>query len=108
MENVFENFIEKLITECLQGAKFAYLTPKEKDDLKIKLRNHFMNVTLDTLVDQMSDEQLVQVKDLDPNSPEMQQKMVEFAAIIPGFAIILDDKLKKEMDNILQTGQIPE
>lgn len=106
MDKIFEDFINNLVNECLQGAKFAYLAEKDKKEIGAKIRDHFYSVTIDTLVDQLSDEQVNQIKGLDPKAPEMEQKMAEFAASIPGFAFVLEDKLKAEMDKILQTGQI--
>lgn len=106
MDKIFEDFIEKLVSECLQGARFAYLPEQEKKAIAAKVREHFYSVTIDTLVDQLSESQVNQIKGLDPKAPEMEQKMAEFAASIPGFAFVLEDKLKAEMDRILQTGQI--
>ncbi len=108
MENIFEEYLEKLIKECMQGDKIAYLSRNQKKDLEQKIRAYFYSITINTLIDQLSPEQLDQVKDLDPDSPEMQQKMAEFAASIPGFAVVLEDKLKQKMDQILQTGTVPE
>lgn len=107
MDKIFEGFIENLVKECLQGANLAYLREKEKKEITSKVRDHFYSVTIDTLVDQLSDDQVREIKVLDPKSKEMEQKMAEFAASIPGFAFVLEDKLKAEMDKILQTGQIP-
>lgn len=106
MNNIFGGFMENLVKECLQGAKFAYLAEKDKKEIAGKLRDHFYSVTIDTLIDQLSESQVNQIKGLDPKAPEMEQKMAEFAASIPGFAFVLEDKLKAEMDKILQTGQI--
>lgn len=107
MDNVFESFIENLVSECLKGAKFAYLPEKEKKELAAKLRDRFYQVTIDTLVDQLSESQVREIKSLDPKDPKMEQKMTEFAASIPGFAFVLEDKLKVEMDKVLESGQIP-
>lgn len=107
MDKAFEDFIENLVNECLQGAKFAYLSDGEKKEITQKLRDHFYSLTIDTLIDQLSDDQISQIKALDPKDPKMQELMSQFAASIPGFAFVLEDKLKNEMDNVLQTGQIP-
>lgn len=104
MDQAFEEFIEKLVSECLQSSKFAYLPPKEKKDMAEKLRNHFYNMTLNTLIDQLSSDQIVQIRALDPKDPKMEKLMSEFAACIPGFATVLEDKLTIEMDQILKTG----
>lgn len=104
----FEKFIENLINECMQSAKFAYLPDSNKKEVAEKLRNHFYSVTIDMLVDQLSDEQASQIKALGQNNPKTPELMSQFAASIPGFAVILEEKLTKEMDNILQTGQVPQ
>ena len=106
MDNIFESFIENLVSECLQSVKFSFLPEREKKEVAQKLRDHFYSMTIDTLIDQLSDEQVNQIKDLDSKS-KMEEKMAEFAASIPGFAFVLEDKLKAKMSQILQTGQIP-
>lgn len=108
MDNIFEDFIENLIKECLQGAKFVYLPANEKKELEAKLRDHFYSLTINTLIDQLSDEQVMEIKDLDFKTKEAQEKIAQISAAIPGFAFVLEDKLKQEMDQILQSGQIPQ
>lgn len=107
MDKIFEDYLENLVNECLQGASFAYLPPREKKDIEDKLRDHFYNVTIATFIDQLSDDQAREIKDLDFKTPQAQQKIAETSASIPGFAFVLEDKLKQEMDNILKTGIIP-
>lgn len=107
MDKIFEDFIENLVNEALKGAKFSYLSNAEKKDVAQKLRDHFYNVTIEAFVDQLTDEQVAQVKDLDFKSPAAQQKIAEISASIPGFSFVLEDKLKAEMDRILQTGAVP-
>ncbi len=106
MDNIFDSFIENLVKECLQGAKFSYLLPREKNQLAKKLRDHFYDITIKLFLDQLSEQQFNEVKDLDFKEPTAQQKVAEISASIPGFAFVLEDKLKQEMDLILQTGQI--
>lgn len=107
MNNIFEEFVEKLVSECLKTAKFEFLPEKEKKETAQKLREYFYQQTIDLLLDQLSDEQFFQIKDLDPKDPKMQEKLEQFAAEIPGFALALEDNLNKQSDQILQTGQIP-
>ncbi len=107
MDKDFEQFLENLVSECLESDKLAYLPEAEKKEIVSKLRDHFYSVTIDVLIDRLSDEQVAQVKGLDPKDPKMQDLMSQFAASIPGFAFVLEDKLKKEQDKILQTSQIP-
>lgn len=107
MDKIFEEFIEKLVSECLQGDKFSSLSEKEKIETAEKLRDYFYNVVIDSLLDQISEDQLAEIKDLDAKDPKMAEKLTQFAAALPGFGFYLEDKLKKEMDLILQNGQIP-
>ena len=107
MNNIFEEFVEKLVSECFKTAKFEFLPEKEKEETTQKLREYFYQITIDTLLDQLSDEQFSEIKDLNPRDPKMQEKLEQFAAEIPGFAVVLEDKLNKQSDQILQTGQIP-
>ncbi len=107
MDNIFEDFIEKQVSECLKGAKFSYLNEKEKKQLTPKLRDYFYNVTIETFLGQISEEQVAAIKDLDFKKEVAQQKIAEMSASIPGFGFTLEDKLKKEMDQIIETGQIP-
>lgn len=107
MDDFFEKYVENLVSDCLKGAKFAYLPEREKQEIATRLRDYFYSQTIDTLVDQLSDEQVSQIQSMDANDPKTQQLMSEFAASIPGFAFVLEEKLKKEMDEILQTGQVP-
>lgn len=108
MDKIFEEFIENLVNECLHTAKFAYLPEKERQEFAKKLRDYFYNITINSFIDQISDEQFTQIKDLDFKSKEAQEKMAQISASIPGFAFALEDKLKKEMDIILRDGKIPE
>ena len=104
MDNVFDSFIENLVNECLQGAKFAYLPEREKRKTAENIRNHFYNITIGLFLDQISDEQIKEIKDLDFKTAEAQQKVAEISASIPGFAFVLEDKLKQETDKILANG----
>ena len=108
MDKIFEEYIENLVNECLQSAKFAYLPEKERQEFAQKLRDYFYNITINSFIDQISEEQFTRIKDLDFKTPEAQQKIAEMSASIPGFAFALEDKLKKEMDKILRDGKIPE
>ncbi len=106
MDKIFEDFLEKLISECLLGARFSYLAEKEKKETTEKLRDHFYDVIIDTLINQLSEEQLKEIRGLDSASPKMQEKLSLFAASLPGVGFFLEEKLKKELDRILETGQI--
>ena len=63
---------------------------------------------LDTTIDNLNEEQISQLEALDPESPQMEEKISLFAAQIPGLAQVLEQKLNEEVAKIKQTGQIPQ
>ena len=108
MEEKVEAYIEELIQGCLRSTHFSGLSEDEKKGTENKIRNYFQTVIFDTLIDSLTDEQIESIKDLDLKSPEAEEKLALLAASVPGFAFILDEKLKQAADNITQSGQIPQ
>lgn len=99
MDKTITDFINSLVIKCMANPIFK--------DQKENLEKYFYQVMIETLIDNLSQQQIDQVKDLDIKSPKMQQKLQLFAASIPGFIFILDEKLNSEASKISQTGQIP-
>lgn len=99
MDKITTDFINNLVEKCAANPALV--------NQKANLENYFYRSMVETLIDNLNEEQLNQVKDLDLNSNEAQEKLQLFAAQVPGFINILDEKLAKEAENISITGQIP-
>jgi hypothetical protein len=107
MDNIFEQYIENMVKECLSMDKFMYLPEAQRQQLADQLRDLFYNTTINTLIDQLNEEQLTQIQDLNPEDPILDQKLQEFAATTPGFYETLEGVFRAKLNTILQTGQIP-
>lgn len=106
LEKNIEEYIDGLVNEALGASVFASLSPEQKEEVKNKLYNHFYQVILDTTIDNLNEEQVSQLEVLDPESPEMEEKIRLFAAQIPNLAQEMEQKLDEEVEKIKQTGQI--
>lgn len=99
MDQQVQEFIQNLITSCINNPALAYLSPEQKAKLSANLETYLYKLSVETLINSLNEEQINQIKDLEFESPEMEEKMELFAASIPGFAIILEEKLQQETDN---------
>lgn len=108
MEEKVEAYIESLIQGCLKSTHFSGLPEDQKKESEAKIRNYFQTLIFDTLIDNLTDEQIESIKDLDLKSQESEEKLALLAASVPGFAFILDEKLKQAAETISQSGQIPQ
>lgn len=102
MDDQFNQHINELVNKCLSAPTFANLSESQKQEAREKLENHFNLLVLNLLIDSLNEEQLAQVENLSADAPEMGEKFQEFASQIPGFAYVMEEKLKAEVQSIIQ------
>lgn len=107
MDQQIDQYIKGLVNDCLLASSFVNLDVDQKNQITEKIENYFSQEMINCLVDNLSEAQLLEIKDLAPESPEMERKMEQFAAEIPGFVFLLQERLEKEAEQIKQSGQIP-
>lgn len=83
MDKKIDIYIEARVLEVLSLPSFSQMPQEQKTTIAEKLRDLFNTVILDTLIDSLSAEQLDQIKDISPESPQMEDKIEEFASQIP-------------------------
>ncbi len=83
MDKKIDIYIETRVLEVLSLPSFSQMPQEQKTTIAEKLRDLFNTVILDTLIDSLSAEQLDQIKDISPESPQMEDKIEEFASQIP-------------------------
>ncbi len=105
MDDKFNDHINKLVEECLNAPSYSTLTGQLREEAAERLNNHFNLLVINLLIDSLNEEQLSQVENLPENSPELENKFEEFAAQIPGFVYMIEEKLNSEVKSIIQ-GQI--
>ncbi|KKR80516.1 MAG: hypothetical protein UU73_C0002G0054 [Candidatus Daviesbacteria bacterium GW2011_GWA1_41_61] len=108
LEKNIDEYIDGLVTQVLSSPAFNMVSLQQQEEMNNKLYNHFYQVILDTTIDNLNEEQISQLEALDPESPQMEEKISLFAAQIPGLAQVLEQKLNEEVAKIKQTGQIPQ
>jgi len=99
MEQELQKYIDGLVQECLRAVPTLDRT---------QLEDYFNQVILDTLIYSLTDEQIKEIDNIDFDNPEQVQELQLMAASIPGFIFIVEDVLKKEIEEIKRTGKIPE
>lgn len=106
-QNQFDTYIQQKVNECLNTPSFASLPQDQKSQMADKISEHFYNVILTTTFDNLTDEQFVAVKDLQPQDPVLAQKLEEYSAQMPFLAQAIQEKLDQDSEYIKQNGQLP-
>ena len=107
MDKAIQDYLNNLVNKCVNSSHFSALGEDEKKQVGEKVQRHFNNIVIDALLDRLTQQQMDEIKNLDPNSKEMQEKLQTFAAGIPNFAQFLEQKLNDEATRITQTGHVP-
>lgn len=97
MDKRINSYIEALVLEVLQIPNFSALPQEQKEPIVEKLRDLFNTTILDTLIDNLTPAQLDQIKDLSADSPQMEDKIEEFASQIPLFITTLEEALNAKV-----------
>ena len=109
MDSQIEKFLGEYAERALRGAGFASLTDEQRAETKSKLLDYFSDLIFDTLLQNLTDEQLKELQGFsDLGSEEAQQKIAAMSASIPGFIFILQDRFEKAAEEVGRTGKIPE
>lgn len=106
MDKQIQAYLDSLVLEVLQSPALANYTSEQKNEYAEKVRDHFNNVIFDTVLDQMTPEQLNSIKDIPMESPEFPQKIEEISAQIPQLSQVLEKRLGQETEAIKNNPQI--
>jgi len=109
MDAQISEFLNGFVDKTLQGPGFIAYAPKEKDEFRIRLIEYFADLIFDTLLRNLTDEQMGELQAMpDMNSEEAQQKIAMMSASIPGFIFMLEDRFGKTAEEIGRNGKVPE
>ncbi len=107
MDQQIEEYLNKLIEDILNSSHFAGFSEASKQELRQKVESYFYRVSLDAMIENLSDEQLQGMEKMDPNSPDTEEKLTVLSAQIPNFAETLQKALEDAAEEIKKTGQVP-
>lgn len=105
MDQQFIQTIDKLVQDCLSAPSLATLSPEQRQVMEKQIRNHLYTQILFVMVDNLTEDQFAQIKDLDPQNPEMEEKIEQFTQTMP---FLLEDIEKKLNEEVLKIKQNPQ
>lgn len=106
MDQKLNQYLENLVLQVLGSPSLANLTADQKIALSEKIRNHLHGVIIDTIVDKLNSEQLNTLNNIPADSPEMEDKIEEYAAQIPNLVQELEQKLTQAVENLEEKPQL--
>jgi hypothetical protein len=100
MDEQLTQLLEGLADQVLASPQYASLPEDQKQAKKEEILEELNSVILDSMVDNLSDEQVLELQNLDPNSPDMEAKLTEYSATIPDFLNILQTALNTKVEEL--------
>ena len=97
MADILSNYIKSLIAEIFASPGYEKLTKKDKDKIAKNLDVHFQDMILETLINRLDDEQVKDVRSVMKKPKVLEQKLEEYAALVPGLAADIEERLKREV-----------
>ncbi len=94
MDNTaLQQFINQKIDQIMAAPVYSMLPEDQKQTKRSEIEDQIQNMILDTLIDSLTDEQMMSLQGVDPASDEAPQKIMELAAQVPNFAETIEEKL---------------
>lgn len=107
MDQQIDEYINNFIDDCLGSEHFVNKSDDEKGQLRERLATHLQGVVLHTLVDNLNMDQLERFNNIDPNSDDAPVEVEKLASEVPDFITMVDEVLKKEVESIKESGNVP-
>ncbi len=105
MDQKINQYLDNLVKEVLASPGFTSLPEDQRIPLSEKIRTYLDGVIIDVIVDNLNEEQLSSLKDLSADSPQMKEKIEEYASQIPFLAEQLEQELQKVVTDLKQNPQ---
>ena len=107
MDEQFQTYLNKQLDELMSSSHFATLNEEQKNQKRAELEDYFYDLILDTLVDNLNDDQLDQLNNADLTAESSTQLISELASQSPTFIFQAQDKIDKALEHLNQTGTVP-
>lgn len=99
MDQKINAYLDNLIDQYLKSPSFANLDETQKNEKREQLKLQLYQASVDELLNNLNEDQINQIADLEPTSPQMETKLEEFAATVPNFMTMLEARFQKELAN---------
>lgn len=101
-------YLEILVSEILAQPSLQGLTEEKKKEYAEKLRLHFSDLIVETLLNRLEEDKLAEIKNLTKKPEELEAKLQEYAATVPDLAEDIEERLKRESKALKQNLQLPQ
>ncbi|OGE64683.1 hypothetical protein A3I48_01525 [Candidatus Daviesbacteria bacterium RIFCSPLOWO2_02_FULL_36_7] len=99
MDQRIAEYLDNLIKEYLNNPRFSNLNEEQKINIATTLEGVLYKAAVEELINRLNADQLAQIANLDLTSPQMEAKLEEFAATIPDFLSMLEERFQEELTN---------
>lgn len=99
MDQHIAEYLDNLIKEYLNNPSFSSLNEEQKINLTAALQEKLYKAAVEELINRLNADQIDQIANLDFTSPQMEAKLEEFAATIPDFLSMLEERFQTELNN---------
>ena len=100
MDQLVVRLIDNSIIEILEMPMFVNMPESEKNKLMQKLQGHFYDVVLDSFIEQLDNQQVSVLLNIPLESPELEEKIIEYSKANPQITKVLVNKFNQELDRI--------
>ena len=108
MNQKVKEYLDNLVNECTKSEKFSHLSDEEKTQKQALLADYFNQLITDTILANLSQDQLDKLENIDFQSEEGLRKFAEVTSELPGFTFLeIGSKLREEAEKIKKSGTIP-
>lgn len=106
MDQLILKLIDNSIIEILEMPAFSNMPEAQKTKLMQKLQGHFYDVVLDSFIEQLDNNQVSTLLNIPAESPELEQKIIEYSKANPQITEILINKFNQELEKIRHNPMI--
>lgn len=106
MDQKITAYLDSLVTDVLSSSQYAQISQDQKSAWVEKINNYLNGVVIDTVIDSLTPAQIETIKDLPPDSQEMEDKIEEFASTQPLLAQDIEEQLNQAVAGIKQNPQL--
>lgn len=106
MDQKITAYLDSLVTEVLSSPLYAQIPQDQRSAWVEKINNYLNGVVTDTVIDSLTAEQINTIKDLPPDSQEMEDKIEEFASTQPLLAQDIEEQLNQAVAGIKQNPKL--
>lgn len=106
MDEKLNSYFESLMLSVLESPNYSNFSEEQKDQLADKIRDHLYNTFFDTTIDNLTTEQLKDLKNYNIESEEFAEKLEEYSSLTPFLGQKIEKRLNEEVGKLRENPQL--